>query len=123
MLKHLALAGTVALVTATSLEAQTKSTISGSQLDQAVLNRTTERAGNRETVRQFLETDGSRAAAARLGVATEDLTAKVRTLDESTISGLADRVRANDLAGGTNIIISSTVIIIVLLIIILVAVA
>lgn len=123
MLKHLALAGTVALVTATSLEAQTRSAISGSQLDQAVLNRTAERASNRETVTRFLETDAARTAAARMGVASEDLTAKVKTLDASTISGLADRVRSNDLAGGSNIVISSTIVIIVLLVVILIAVA
>jgi hypothetical protein len=124
MLKHLALSGTIALVSATSVSAQARSTVSGPELEGAVLHRTAERAGNRETVKNFLETDAARAAAARMGASTEVLTAKIGTLDEATINGLAQRVQANDLAGGADtIVISSTVIIIVLLIIILIAVA
>jgi len=50
-----------------------------------------------------------------------ELAAIVSTLDEATLSQLADRTRAadRDLAGGDQIVISTTVIIIILLILIL----
>lgn len=128
MSKHLAIPGILAFVVLSSaapVAAQGRSAVSGAELEKAVLARSAQQTGNRETVQRFLQTDAVRQQAARMGVTSEDLAAKVATLDAATLSDLAERTRAADqqLAGGDTIVISATVVIIVLLIIILILVA
>ena len=124
MFKQLAVLGTltmVALGSASPMSAQDRSSVSGSELETAVVARSSQRAANEAVVQGFLQTERVRSAAAGMGVKTEDLAARVGALDEATLSGLAERTRADErqLAGGSNIVVSSTVIIIALLIIIL----
>ncbi|MEO8450504.1 MAG: hypothetical protein ABI647_11965 [Gemmatimonadota bacterium] len=125
MLKQLAVSGFLTLVVlggGTALAAQDRSAVSGSELETAVLARSAERGANEAVVQRFLQTDRVQSAAAGMGVKTTDLAARVGALDETTLSLLAERTRADErqLAGGSDtIVISSTVIIIALLIIIL----
>jgi hypothetical protein len=126
--KHLAIPGILALVVLSSAApaaAQGRSAVSGAELEKAVLARSAQQTGNQETVQRFVRTEAVRQQAARMGVNSEDLAAKVATLDAATLSDLAERTRAADqqLAGGDTIVISATVVIIVLLIIILILVA
>jgi len=126
--KHLAISGiltVVVLSSAAPMAAQGRSAVSGAELERAVLARSARQTGNQETVQRFLRSDAVRQAGTRMGVNTDDLAAKVATLDESTLGTLADRTRAADqqLAGGDTIVISATVVIIALLIIILIVVA
>jgi hypothetical protein len=126
--KHLAIPGiltVVVLSSAAPVAAQSRSAVSGAELERAVLERSARQTSNQETVQQFLRTDAVRQAGTRMGVNTDDLAAKVATLDEATLGNLAERTRAADqqLAGGDTIVISATVVIIALLIIILIAVA
>lgn len=110
----------LATVGATSpLEAQTRSAVSSAELEAAVIKTP---AANQAAVQRFLRDGRVNEIAAKLGIRTADLAAAVRTLDESTLSQVADRTRAADrnLAGGDQIIVSTTVVIIVLLILILI---
>ena len=121
MLKFIAVSGLVMLATvgaSAPLAAQTRSTVSSTELESAVLKAP---ATNRETVQRFLQDSRVTEVATKLGIRTADLAAVVSTLDEATLSRLADRTRAadRDLAGGDQIVISTTVIIIILLILIL----
>ena len=119
MLKHRALSiiiaaaafGTVPLV------AQSRSAVSGSELDAAV---TASPAGNRDVVERFLATDQARTAADGMGVSTTELSARAATLDPESMDRLRAQLNERVLVGGADtIIISSTVVIIALLIIIL----
>lgn len=104
---------------AAPLHAQSRSAVSSSELDAAVSTRP---AGNREAVRQFLATDQAQKMAARMGVSTSELSARVATLDQESLDAIAARTGVGDrtLAGGSEtIVISTTVVIIALLIIIL----
>jgi Skp family chaperone for outer membrane proteins len=100
------------------LAAQARSAVNSAELEAAVIKAP---AANQEAVQRFLRDSRVNEVAAKLGIQTADLAAAVRTLDEGTLSQLADRTRAaeRDLAGGDQIVISTTVIIIVLLILIL----
>ena len=102
----------------TPLAAQTRSAVSSTELETAV---TRAPAANQEAVQRFLRDSRVNEIAAKLGIKTADLAAAVRTLDEGTLSQVADRTRASDrdLAGGDQIIVSTTVVIIVLLVLIL----
>lgn len=102
-----------------SLAAQSRSTISGSDLQSAI---TTERSENQAVLQNFLQNDRVVSAAEGLGANIADLTAKVATLDDATLTRLADQTRAADLglAGGQEyVLISTTAIIIILLLLIL----
>ena len=101
------------------LLAQSRSVVTGADLDAAVAARP---AGNRDAVRQFLATDQVQTAAARMGVNPAELSARVGTLDQASLDQLAQRTGVGDpvLAGGDEkIVISATAVIIALLIIIL----
>lgn len=121
MLKLIAVTGILALATlgaSAPLAAQTRSAVSSTELESAVLKAP---ATNQETVQRFLRDSRVTAVATKLGIRTADLAAVVSTLDEVTLSQVADRTRAadRDLAGGDQVVISTTVIIIVLLVLIL----
>jgi hypothetical protein len=126
--KHLAIPGILAVVVLSSaapMAAQGRSAVTGAELEKAVLSRSAQQTSSQETIQRFLRSEAVRQAGTRMGVNTEDLAAKVATLDPATLSDLAERTRAADqqLAGGDTIVISATVVIIVLLIIILILVA
>lgn len=120
MSKHNALSMIIAVAAfgfTVPLAAQSRSAVSGAELDAAVTARP---AGNRDVVQQFLATDQARAAADGMGVSTSDLSARVATLDPETMDRLRAQLNERVLVGGADtIIISSTVVIIALLIIIL----
>ena len=120
MSKHNALSMIIAVAAfgfTVPLAAQSRSAVSGAELDAAVAARP---AGNRDMVQQFLATDQARAAADGMGVSTSDLSARVATLDPETMDRLRAQLNERVLVGGADtIIISSTVVIIALLIIIL----
>lgn len=121
MLKFIAFAGVLSLAAlgaSTPLAAQTRSGVSSTELEAAVLKAP---ATNKETVQRFLRDSRVSEIAATLGIQSAGLAAMVGTLDEATLSQVADRTRAADrnLAGGDQIIVSTTVVIIVLLVLIL----
>ncbi|NOT08004.1 MAG: hypothetical protein HOP28_07345 [Gemmatimonadales bacterium] len=108
-----------ALALSAPLAAQGRSAVNEAELDAAVTARP---AGNREAMRTMLTTTQARQVAAKMGANTADLLAGLATLDEGSVTFLADRARANErlLAGGAgNIVISTTAVIIGLLILIL----
>jgi hypothetical protein len=120
-MKFIAVSGILALVSlgaSAPLAAQTRSAVSSTELESAVLKAP---ATNQETVQRFLQDSRVTKVATKLGIRPADLAAVVSTLDEATLKQVADRTRAadRDLAGGDQIIISTTVIIIILLILIL----
>jgi hypothetical protein len=122
MAKHLTLSMIVAVAAlgfTTPLLAQSRSAVSGAELDAAVAARP---ANNREAVQQFLTTDRARKVAGQMGVNASELSARVATLDQASLNMLAERTNVGDrvLVGGANtIVISTTAVIIALLIIIL----
>lgn len=121
MLKLIVVSAIAVLATVgatTPLAAQTRSVVSSAELEAAVVKAP---AANQEAIQRFLRDSRVNEVAAKLGIKTADLAAAVRTLDEGTLSQVADRTRAadRDLAGGDQVVISTTVIIIVLLILIL----
>ncbi len=121
MLKFIAVSGILALATlgtSTPLAAQARTAVSSTELESAVLKAP---AANQEAVQRFLRDSVVTEVATKLGIRTADLAAVVSTLDEATLSQVADRTRAadRDLAGGDQIIVSTTVVIIILLILIL----
>jgi len=123
MSKHISLSMIVAAAAlgfAVPLTAQSRSAVSGAELDAAVAVRL---AGTRETVQAFLATDQVRKVAGQIGVSASELSARVAGLDQASLDRLAVRPEIRDqiLAGGADtIVISSTVVIIALLILILV---
>lgn len=121
MLRFLAAPALAVLVLqAAPLAAQSRSAVSSADLSSAV---TDARSANRASILNFLQNDRVIAAAKDLGANIDDLSSKVATLDDATLSSVADRTRAADmgLAGGKEyVIISTTAIIIILLILILV---
>lgn len=102
----------------TPLAAQTRSAVSSAELEAAVVKAP---AANQEAVQRFLRDTRVTEVAAKLGIQTVELAAAVRTLEEGTLSQVAERTRAADrnLAGGDQVIVSTTAIIIVLLVLIL----
>lgn len=102
-----------------SLQGQSRSAVSGAELDAAV---TVSPTGNREAVRAFLATDLAQKVAAGMGISSSELSARVATLDDASLNQLAQQpaVSGRVLAGGSDtIVISTTVVIIALLLIIL----
>jgi hypothetical protein len=102
------------------LAAQARSTVSGTEIESAVLAAP---ASNQEAVQHFLQNDRVTETANGMGVRTEDLAAGIGRLDAASLSQLAERTRAaeRDLAGGSStVVISTTAIIIILLVLILV---
>ena len=120
-MRFIAVSGFLALATlgaSAPLAAQTRSAVSSSELESAVLKAP---VPNQKAVQRFLQDSRVKEVAAKMGIQTSELAAIVSTLDEGTLRQLADRTRAadRDLAGGDQIIISTTVVIIILLILIL----
>jgi hypothetical protein len=120
-LKLIAVSGILALATlgtSTPLAAQSRTAVSSTELESAVLKAP---AANQEAVQRFLRDSVVTDIATKLGIRTADLAVVVSTLDEATLDQVADRTRAadRDLAGGDQIIVSTTVVIIILLILIL----
>lgn len=110
----------VLVLQTTPLAAQSRSAVSGADLNAAV---TAARSENRASVLRFLQQGQVVATAKDMGVNVSDLSAKVATLDDATLSQLAERTHAAELglAGGERyVVISTTLIIIILLILILV---
>jgi hypothetical protein len=122
VLKIILIPGILALATlgATApLAAQSRSAVSSTELDSAVLS--TAPSTNQATVQRFLQDSRVADVASRMGIRTADLAAGVSTMNEAMLSQLADQTRAaeRDLAGGDTVVISTSVVIIVLLVIIL----
>jgi hypothetical protein len=123
MLRFLAGSALVVLAlqaTPSSLNAQSRSTVSSPDLQSAISSARSERQA---TLQGFLLSPRVAEAAQSLGADVSELSAKVATLDDATLTSLADQTRAADLglAGGERyLLISTTAIIIILLILILV---
>ena len=122
MLKFILIPGVLALATLGAiapLAAQSRSAVSSTELDSAVL--ATAPSTNQATVQRFLQDSRVADVASGMGMRTADLAAGVSTLNEAMLSQLAEQTRAADreLAGGEAVVISTTAIVIVLLIIIL----
>ena len=124
MLKAVAAAGILSLAlmgAPASLVAQTRSAVSGSELESAVL---TAPAPNQAAVQRFLQNDRVATVATSMGVRATDLAAGVSRLDEATLSQLAERTRAADLglAGGDGkVVLGTTAFLLIIIIIILLA--
>jgi 2-hydroxychromene-2-carboxylate isomerase len=103
------------------LAAQSRSVVSRTELDSAVLSMAP--STNQATVQRFLQDSRVTNVASGLGIRTADLAAGVSTMNEAMLSQLAEQTRAAErgLAGGDTVVISTTAIIIVLLVIILLA--
>lgn len=102
--------------------AQDRSAVTGADLDAAVAARP---EAGREAVRSLLSSDEARQVAGRMGMTSDDLSARVAALDGASLDRLARQAGVNDqiLAGGDQkVVISTTVIIIALLVIILLSV-
>jgi hypothetical protein len=122
VLKFILIPGVLALATLGAiapLAAQSRSAVSSTELDSAVL--ATAPSTNQATVQRFLQDSRVADVASGMGMRTADLAAGVSTLNEAMLSQLAEQTRAADreLAGGEAVVISTTAIVIVLLIIIL----
>lgn len=121
MLRFLSAAALAVLLFQSSpLAAQGRSAVSAADLSSAI---TDSRAANQASVLRFLQSDRVVETANEMGVDPRDLSSKVATLDDATLSQLADRTQAADLglAGGREyVVISTTLIIIILLLLILV---
>jgi hypothetical protein len=122
--KYFAVIGILALAAlsvSTPLAAQSRSGVSSSDLESAVV---TAPAANQAAVQQFLQDERVVGVASSMGVSTTDLAGRVSTLDEATLSQVADRTRAADLnlAGGDQtIVLGTTAILLIIIIIILLA--
>ena len=111
--------GLVTLSVATPLLAQARTAVSDAELDAAVTARP---AGTRQAVQAFLATDQAKSVAGQLGVDASELSARVATVDQASLTQLAQGTAIGDqiLAGGANtVVISTTALIIILLVIII----
>jgi biopolymer transport protein ExbD len=107
------LAALAVIMAAAPLSAQTRSTVDVNTLDAAVSARP---VNNRAIIASALSSKGAHAAAARMGLSPDDLTARIAALDDASAKRAADQV----LAGGDGtIVISTTAVIIGLLLLIL----
>ncbi len=109
-----------ALGVASPLLAQSRTAVSGAELDAAAVTHASPRA---ESARALLTSGQAQAVAARMGVSASELATRVGGLDAATLDQLAQQAGVADqpLAGGDTVVISTTLIIIVLLILILVS--
>lgn len=120
LLAALALVVLALQATPGTLAAQGRSAVRGADLQSAMTDTRTE---NSAAVLRFLRSDRVIGTARSMGVRTEDLSAKVASLDDATLNQVAERTRASELglAGGEEyLLISTTAIIIILLLLILV---
>lgn len=110
--------GLASLGTSPTLAAQAPSAVSSSELESAVATP----GANQAAVQTFLRSDRVAGIASSIGVSTEDLSNRVSTMDEVTLSDVAARTRAGgtDLAGGDQrIVLGTTAILLIIIIIIL----
>jgi len=114
----LALAATLFLPTGLVAQVDTNTSVQSELRAMLVAERP---ASDREVVLGFLADEAVADVAASRGLDVEELEARVRTMDQSSASDLADRVRqANgEMVGGDTFVIGSTTLIIVLLVLIL----
>ncbi len=124
MLKYVAVFGILALATLSTsapLAAQAQSGVSSSDLESAVVSAP---ATNQATVQNFLQNEQVIQAAKGMGVNTAELSARVSTMDEGSLSQVAERTRAADraLAGGDQtVVIGTTALLLIIIIVILLA--
>lgn len=107
------LAAMATLTLSAPLMAQARSTAGSAALDAAVVARP---ADQRAAVTAALTSPQALAAAERLGMNADQVTARVAALDEPAVGQLSDRILAG---GNSTVVISTTAIIIGLLILIL----
>lgn len=124
MLKYVAVFGVLAFAamgTSAPLAAQAQSAVSSSELESAVVATP---GTNQATVQQFLQDQRVIGVANSMGVSTADLSNRVSSMDETTLSQVAERTRAADLnlAGGDQkIVLGTTALLLIIIIIILLA--
>ena len=117
----LGILGLATLSTSAPLAAQAPSAVSSSELESAVLSSP---ASNQAAVQAFLQNDQVINVAKGMGVSTTDLANRVSTMDEASLSQVAERTRAADLglAGGDQkIVIGTTALLLIIIIVILLA--
>ncbi|MEO5799008.1 MAG: hypothetical protein ABIZ70_14860 [Gemmatimonadales bacterium] len=117
MSKIIALPVLAALATftlAAPVSAQSRSTVSGAALETAITAKPV--ASNRAIVNSALSSPEAIAAAGKMGVSADQLSARVAALDDAAVNDYAARIRAG---GSSSVVISTTAIIIALLILIL----
>ena len=121
MLKMNPMVLSIALATAmvsAPLSAQSRSVVTSATLENAVTAPETVRpTTDRAAVTAALTSTHAIAAAKRLGVSAEELTARVAVLDEADVQRISERVLVG---GSSTIVISTTTVIIALLILILI---
>jgi len=114
----LTLLAAVATITMSStLSAQDRSTVSSAALDAAVASRPADSRAELSTV--LMSSEGI-AAASRLGVSADELSARIAALDDATAQQLADQLPAG---GSSTVVIGTTALIIILLVVIILVVA
>ena len=124
MLKSVAVLGILAVASlglSAPLAAQARSTVSSTELESAVVAAP---AANQAAVQHFLQNEQVIGVATSMGVSTTDLAGRVSTMDEASLSQVAERTRAADLnlAGGDQtIVLGTTAILLIIIIIILLA--
>ena len=103
---------------AAPLTAQSRTAVTGAELDAAVATSPSPRG---QAVRALLSTEQAQTVARQLGVGTAELATRVAGLDNAALDQIAQQagVANEPLAGGDTVVISTTLIIIVLLILIL----
>lgn len=110
----------VALATITlsaPLPAQSRSTATSATLDAAVASRADD---SRAALTAALTSSEGLAAAGKLGVSADELSARIAALDDATAQQLSDQFLAG---GDKNVVIGTTAIIIILLVVIILIVA
>lgn len=117
----LLLAGTM-LGPTTPLLGQSRTAVSGAELDAAV---TTPATGRGSTVRDLLKTDQARAIAGQMGVSEAELAARVAALSPAALDRLASQAQVDDeaLAGGNTVTIGYAALAIILLVVIILLIA
>lgn len=116
MSKHLSVslvAAVAAIAIAAPVSAQQRSTVDVGTLDAAV---SVHPAGNRAVITTALSSKEAQAAAARMGLSPDALSARIAALDDASAQKVADQILAG---GDSRIVISTTAVIIGLLLIIL----
>lgn len=121
LLSFLVVAGAM-LSPTTLLLGQSRTAVTGAELDAAV---TAPATGRADAVREILKTDQARQIAGRMGVSEAEFSAKVASLDPATLNMLANRAQVDDeaLAGGNSVTIGYAALAIILLVVIILLVA
>jgi hypothetical protein len=120
--------GLLVLLTASSssVYAQSRHVLSPAALAAAIDEHVASQIADRRAIRQALEQPEVRAAASRIGIDLDRVTASISTLSGPELAGMASAAReVNDalVGGSSSVTLSTTTIIIVLLALILIIVA